>query len=211
MRPVTRTQDLRRQIGQLLWVGFDGPQAPAGLLGRIAAGEVGAAVLFARNLAGPDEIVDQLVELNASLHAAAPADAPLLIAVDQEGGRVQRVRSPGTVWPPMLRLGERAAADPAAATALAEKVGRALGAELAVLGFDVDFAPVLDVLTNPQNPVIGDRAFAREPGLVARLGGAFARGLAAAGVLPCGKHFPGHGDTALDSHLKLPRLDLDAA
>ena len=190
----------RADIGQLLWVGFDGTEAPAPLLARIAAGDVGAAILFARNI----QDIDQLTRLIAALHDAAPAD-PLLVALDQEGGRVQRVRAPATVWPPMLRLGEHPDAD-----ALAEPVGRALGDELAALGFDVDFAPVLDVLTNPENPVIGDRAFATTPERVATLAGAFARGLAAAGVIPCGKHFPGHGDTHLDSHLALPRVDQPA-
>jgi beta-N-acetylhexosaminidase len=90
---------------------------------------------------------------------------------------------------------------------MARAVGEALGLELAALGFDIDFAPVLDVHTNPQNPVIGDRAFATEPAAVARRALAFAEGLAAAGVLACGKHFPGHGDTLLDSHLALPRID----
>jgi beta-N-acetylhexosaminidase len=186
-----------------LWVGFDGQVAPPGLLSRIREGEVGATILFARNLSG----IDALVALTSALHAAAPEGAPLLIAVDQEGGRVQRVRAPATVWPPMARLGRLAARDLPRAEALAEQVGRAMGAELAALGFDIDFAPVLDVHTNPQNPVIGDRAFATTPEHVATLAGAFAKGLSHAGILPCGKHFPGHGDTALDSHLELPSVD----
>jgi beta-N-acetylhexosaminidase len=111
----------------------------------------------------------------------------------------------------MLRLGERAVRDPAGARRLAELAGRAIGAEIAALGFDVDFAPVLDVHTNPRNPIIGDRAFATTADQVIRLAGAFARGLAASGILACGKHFPGHGDTTSDSHLALPRIDHDLA
>jgi beta-N-acetylhexosaminidase len=113
----------------------------------------------------------------------------------------------------MLRFGERLvaagtdAAKRAAVLELAERVGRAIGAEVAAAGFDVDFAPVLDVHTNEANPVIGDRSFAREPEAVVALAGRFAAGLAAAGVIACGKHFPGHGDTHLDSHLALPRVD----
>jgi beta-N-acetylhexosaminidase len=91
--------------------------------------------------------------------------------------------------------------------ALAEQVGTAMGHELRALGFDIDFAPVLDVHTNPDNPIIGDRAFGTEPEAVARRALAYARGLHAAGILACGKHFPGHGDTATDSHLELPRID----
>ncbi len=196
-------EDIRRDAGQLLWIGFDGVDASDSLRRRLAAGEAGAAVLFRRNL----QSMPQLSALTRSLHSAAPASAPLLIAVDQEGGRVQRVRAPATEWPPMLRLGDRAASDPDAAERLAERVGRAIGDELAAVGFDIDFAPVLDVHTNPANPVIGDRAFATTPEMVARLAGAFARGLAAAGILGCGKHFPGHGDTSTDSHLELPRVD----
>jgi beta-N-acetylhexosaminidase len=90
--------------------------------------------------------------------------------------------------------------------ALARQAGRAMGRELAAAGFNVNFAPVLDVDSNPANPVIGDRAFARTPGRVARLGLAFAEGLMDAGILPCGKHFPGHGDTSEDSHLALPEV-----
>ena len=99
--------------------------------------------------------------------------------------------------------------DDSEAEVLSERVGAAIGAELAALGFDLDFAPVLDVLTNPDNPVIGDRAFSREPERAALRALAFARGLERCGVLACGKHFPGHGDTATDSHLELPRIGHD--
>jgi beta-N-acetylhexosaminidase len=201
--------DLPQLVGQLLWVGFDGHELPAELKKRIGAGEVGGVILFRRNIRDPE----QCAALCASLRAAAPRHAPLLLSVDQEGGRVQRLRVPATEWPPMLRLGERLAAaggdeaKRASVLALAEAVGRAVGAEVAACGFDVDFAPVLDVHTNEANPVIGDRAFARDAESVALLAGKFADGLAAAGVIACGKHFPGHGDTHLDSHLALPRID----
>jgi beta-N-acetylhexosaminidase len=187
-----RPGEIERNVGQLLWIGFPGTELPERVATRLRDGEAGAVILFRENLGD----IEQVVALNNALHAAAPG---LLIAVDQEGGRVQRVRAPATVWPPMLRL-------EGAEAALAERVGRALGDELAALGFDVDFAPVLDVHTNAQNPIIGDRAFATTQEGVARLAGAFARGLLASGVLPCGKHFPGHGDTNLDSHLALPRV-----
>lgn len=206
-----RSRELARRVGQLLWVGFDGHELPTDLRRRITEGHVGAAILFSRNVAS----VEQTRALVATLHdAAPPSGPPLLVAVDQEGGSVQRIREPATVWPAMMSLGERAATSPQAADAaeaLAARVGEALGLELAALGFDVDFAPVLDVHTNPANPVIGRRAFATSPEQVARLAGAFARGLDRAGLLACGKHFPGHGDTALDSHLALPRVDHPAS
>jgi beta-N-acetylhexosaminidase len=186
------------QAGQLLIVGFEGKTAPAELVARIRAGRVGGVVLFARNLGTLDEII----ALTRELAAAVPAgDPPLVISIDQEGGRVQRVKAPFPHWPPMATLGARDD------QALAEAVGRAMGEEVAALGFNVDFAPVLDVHTNPANPIIGDRAFGETPEHAARQALAFWRGLEAAGVRGCGKHFPGHGDTATDSHLALPRVD----
>jgi len=203
---------VRDDVGQLLWVGFPGPSVPDALRGKLARGEVGATIVFKRNLVitgtGPDERcdLDALVALNAELHQAASDGTPAWIAVDQEGGVVQRVRAPATRWPAMAALDRLAAPDD---STVAEQVGRAMGDELRALGFDVDFAPVLDVHTNPANPIIGDRAFGRDAESVARRALAFARGLDAAGVLACGKHFPGHGDTATDSHLELPRIDHD--
>ena len=204
---------MREDVGQLLWVGFEGTQVPAELRARLDAGAVGATILFKRNLvyskvpgAVPPEVcdLDALVALNRELHRAAPDGTPALIAVDQEGGVVQRVRAPGTSWPPMMAHDGLPEPDD---TRIAEQVGRAIGDELRAVGFDVDFAPVLDVHTNPDNPIIGDRAFGRDATSVARRALAFARGLDASGILACGKHFPGHGDTDTDSHLELPRVD----
>lgn len=208
-RVVGGAQSVERDVGELLWVGFEGTRVPADLRARIADRRVGGVVLFARNLParGDETDVPALVELIAELHAAAPSGSPLLVSIDQEGGRVQRVKAPATVWPPMLSFeGFR---DPSTAVQMAFDVGSALGAELAVLGVDVDFAPILDVHTNAANPIIGDRAFATDPARAADRALAFARGLAAAGILACGKHFPGHGDTSTDSHLELPRVDRD--
>jgi beta-N-acetylhexosaminidase len=187
----------RDQPGQLLFAGFEGTALPADLAALIAAGRVGGVVLFARNVGSPE----QLRSLVSELHERAPADAPLTVAIDQEGGRVQRLRAPWTEWPPMRRLGERGS--PADTEALA----RALGRELADLRVDLDFAPVADVDTNPDNPVIGDRSFSRDPEEVARHALAFTRGLQGEGVAACAKHFPGHGDTSVDSHLDLPRIE----
>jgi beta-N-acetylhexosaminidase len=202
----------RDDIGQLLWIGFAGPATPA-LRDRLARGEAGATIVFKRNVpmaaAGPDgerADLDALVELTGALRVRAPDGTPALIAIDQEGGPVQRVRAPATRWPAMAALDRFAPPEDAV---VAEAVGRAIGDELAALGFDIDFAPVLDVHTNPANPVIGERAFGREAEAVARRALAFARGLDAAGIVACGKHFPGHGDTATDSHLELPRIDHD--
>jgi beta-N-acetylhexosaminidase len=190
---MSQIRTLTELAHQLLIVGFDGHTAPAGTLELVRAG-VGGVILFARNVASPE----QVAELNRTLKVAAPQ--PLLSSVDQEGGRVARLRAPWTVWPPLRQFG-RANDD-----VLAEEFGRTLGVELKACGFDLDYAPVLDVDSNPANPVIGDRSFGADPEVVGRLGSAVIRGLQAIGVAACGKHFPGHGDTSQDSHLTLPGL-----
>ena len=191
--------------GQLLVVGFDGTTLPEALRSRLGRGERGGAVLFKRNIGQSGSAVDlvQVAKLNAAIAAAAPQDLPPLIGVDQEGGRVQRLGPPVIQLPPMRQLGD--VNDPT----LVERVAKAVGNELSILGFTMSFAPVLDVDTNPANPVIGDRSFGREPRSVMRAGVAYLRGLQSAGVLACAKHFPGHGDTEDDSHLALPRVRHD--
>jgi beta-N-acetylhexosaminidase len=190
---MTAAATLEALAHRILIAGFDGHAAPEATLAQVRKG-LGGVILFARNVASPE----QVAELNRTLKAAAPGK--LLSSVDQEGGRVARLRSPWTLWPPMRRLGE------AGDEALAHEVGRTLAVELKACGFDIDYAPVLDVDSNPANPIIGDRSFSRDPQVVARIGAAMARGLQALDVAACGKHFPGHGDTAQDSHLELPRL-----
>ena len=121
-----------------------------------------------------------------------------MVAIDHEGGRVLRLGEPFTQFPPAAVVGRTRNPD------LAYRVGHAMGVELASVGIDLSFAPVLDVHSNPANPVIGDRAFGSDPALVSEMGIALMRGLHDGGVLSCGKHFPGHGDTEKDSHLELP-------
>ena len=177
-------------------MGFDGLVASVDLLGRISRSEIGGVMLFRPNIENPA----QVAALVSSLRAASPPDAPLVVSIDQEGGRVQRLRAPLTTWPDM---GSVAAAGDVSRT---RAVGSALGGELAALGIGWNFAPVLDVHTNPRNPVIGNRAFGSRPESVIDHALAFWRGLHDAKVLGCGKHFPGHGDTQADSHLELPSV-----
>jgi len=198
--------EFERQGARCVFVGIKGTTpAPAEL--ELVRRGVGGVILFARNVAEPA----QVAELTRHLKAAAPG--PLLICVDQEGGRVQRLRPPHwTAWPSMRRLGEidqQGGLDGMGGTAIAERLGEMIARELAACGIDVDFAPVMDVDTNPDNPVIGDRSFSRDPRRVARLGVALAQGLERSGVASCAKHYPGHGDTSQDSHLTLPRLAHD--
>jgi beta-N-acetylhexosaminidase len=187
---------LRRQIGQLLIAGFDGQQVSVELKALARDMGLGGVILFARNIAEPGQVAEVAYEAAHLL-----PDLPLWVSVDQEGGRVARLKTPFTEWPPMATLGR--SGDPA----LAERFARALGSELAAVGVTLDYAPVLDVHTNPQNPVIGDRALADKATDVARLGAAIVRGLQAEGIAACGKHFPGHGDTSTDSHLELPLVE----
>jgi beta-N-acetylhexosaminidase len=186
--------------GQLLFVGFPGYDVPRDLAELVREGRVGGVILFKRNVRDPEQVRAVVAEL----HALAPEGAPLVVALDQEGGRVQRLRAPWTEWPPMRALGRGAPDDTA-------RFASALAVELRDCGFDLDFAPVVDVDSNPDNPVIGDRSFGGSPGVVADHATAFIEAMQDAGVAACAKHFPGHGDTDLDSHLALPKLDLDLA
>lgn len=184
-----------REAGQVIVAGYPAGDPPPEILESLAEERLGGVILFKRNVGAPIGVARQVAQIAEATSGPAP-----FVAVDQEGGRVQRLRAPFLELPPMRRLGELD--DPA----FTRRVARELGGQLAAVGFNVDFAPVLDVDTNPANPIIGDRSFSADPAKVATHGRAFAEGLADAGVLACGKHFPGHGDTELDSHLALPSL-----
>lgn len=155
-------------------------------------------ILFKRNIGG----VEQATRLIETCVGRDPTH-PTLVCVDQEGGRVCRFDSPVLRLPPMRSLG--AIGDPD----LTRTAATLLGRQLRSIGVNLDFAPILDVDSNPDNPIIGDRAFSSSADEVTLHGLAFAKGLMEGGVLPCGKHFPGHGDTDTDSHLALPRLAHD--
>ncbi|MFA6148358.1 MAG: beta-N-acetylhexosaminidase [bacterium] len=181
-----------------LWVGFEGKSVPAALSRWLGRGEAGGVVLYARNIESPA----QVLALCREIRSAAGRGNPLpLIAVDQEGGRVARLKDPPFTWFPPARASSLFCCRN---ESVAEGVGAATAAELRAVGIDVNFAPVLDVDSNPRNPVIGDRAFSADPDAVAALGIAFAKGSLSRGILPVGKHFPGHGDTSADSHEELP-------
>ena len=189
--------ELERLASSCILPGFEGPTVPDWLRRRLAEG-LGGVVLYAWNV----ESRDQLRALTDDLRSER---SDLLLAIDEEGGDVTRLEaSTGSSYPGNGALG---VVDD---VGLTERVAASLGAELADAGVNLDFAPVADVNTNPQNPVIGIRSFGADAELVARHVAAFVRGLQGSGVAACAKHFPGHGDTAVDSHLALPvveRLD----
>jgi beta-N-acetylhexosaminidase len=187
---------LRQHVGQLLVAGFDGSDVPVELRALAREFSIGGVALFKRNVQDPE----QVSEVARQIEALDP-ELPPWVAVDQEGGRVARLKRPFTEWPPMITLGR--AGDPA----LARRFARALADELAAVGVTLDFAPVIDVLTNAKNPVIGDRALAEGVDAVVELGRAIIIELQDAGIAACGKHFPGHGDTNVDSHHELPVVE----
>jgi len=187
------TSALEKQAASLFTVGFPGKTVTNELLGLLARG-VGGVIFFGRNVGAPAEVLELTRELKRV------AARPLVLALDQEGGPVARLRQGFTELPPMRAVGATGSAT------LARELGRLVAHELRAVGFDMNYAPVLDVDTNPRNPVIGARSFGRTPELVTELGLALAAGLEDVGVAACAKHFPGHGDTSQDSHLELPKL-----
>lgn len=184
---------LERMAHGLFLAGWDGHELSPEVDQLLHHGLRGV-VLFAKNI----RTADQTDSLCRAVHAARGPGG--LIGIDQEGGRVARLRDGFFVAPPMAELGRSASPE------LVYDLGRLVGLQLKAMGIHLNFAPVLDVDTHPDNPVIGNRAFGRDPQRVAQLGAALARGLQDVGVAACGKHFPGHGDTHQDSHHTLPRL-----
>ena len=180
------------RAGQMICCGIAGTEIDDGIRRLIEEKRIGGVILFARNCPSPEvaaDLVGKLQEL---------AGGDLLVGIDQEGGRVMRLPSPPYKLPPAQMMARMFKPKEI------EKVAFGLGKKLKELGINCDFAPVLDVATNPENTVIGDRAFGKHVGPVEKFGTAFFKGLQQAGVIPCGKHFPGHGDTLADSHHELP-------
>jgi beta-N-acetylhexosaminidase len=188
----------RRDIGQFLIGSLPGRTLPVELRSLAREFDLGGVILFSRNIEAPEQVAELAAESEA-LGRTSPA----WVSVDQEGGRVARLKEPFTKWPPMATLG-RAGRE---GEPLAERFAKALAEELRAVGITLDYAPVLDIHTNPKNPVIGDRALAERADDVARLGRVIIKALQASGVAACGKHFPGHGDTSTDSHFELPLIE----
>lgn len=188
------------KIGQLMMFGIDGTTITDHAIELIKKYKVGNIILFARNAQSPK----QLYELNQSLQKCAQAELqiPLFISIDQEGGMVTRIFNGATFFPGAMTI---SATDELSNS---YNVGDLMGRELQALGVNMNLAPVLDVNNNPKNPVIGVRSFGDDPHRVADYGIQFMKGLQNH-VIATGKHFPGHGDTHLDSHLALPKVDYD--
>lgn len=192
---------LREKIGQMVMCGFDGMVPTDGIRELIREYRVGGIIYFRRNVGRPEEIAGLSAELRRL--AAEVSDVPLWIAVDQEGGMVARIDRGVALMPGNMAIG--ATRD----VGLAYETAHVSALELRQMGINVNLAPCLDVNNNPANPVIGVRSFGERPELVAELGAAAVSGYQDAGVVACAKHFPGHGDTAADSHLELPLIPHD--
>ena len=193
----------RQDAGALFILGFDGIRVDAGIEAVIERWRPAGFILFRRNIESPR----QVAELCRGLHRLYPESDPPLISVDQEGGRVARLRAPFTELPSARELGRHA--ERTGSLELIEQAAALTAAELTAVGINFNYAPVMDVDSNPDNPVIGDRAFAADPATVAEIGCRQIRAFQQRGMLACAKHFPGHGDTNTDSHDELPVVRRD--
>lgn len=194
----TAELSLEEKIGQMMMIGFSGTSLPAHVRGRLATGKAGFVLLFYHNVESVEQVVDLTNDIHAS-HSPAP-----MIWTDQEGGNVVQFKEiAATALSPMGM-----AATGRCATA--RRAGHIIGGEMKALGVDGVFAPVLDVNTQADNPIIGFRSFSDDPRVVARFGHCLAKGLRRGGVAACGKHFPGHGGVLVDSHRTLPRFTADS-
>ena len=192
---------LKEKIGQMIVAGVAGTTLGANDRKMIAEDKIGGVILYAnniRNLQGAVSLINALKNTNV------PNPAPLFVGVDQEGGRVSRL--PGE----FVKMPANRAVGNAGKPELAGEMGELIGRELKAVGFNLDFAPVLDVNSNSDNPVIGDRSFGSSADLVTKLGLPELEGIRGEGIVPVVKHFPGHGDTSVDSHLELPVVNKTA-
>lgn len=189
---------LAEKIGQLLVIGVDGTVFSDEMDNLIRNYHVGGVIVMGKNISATAEIL-QLI--NDSKQANEPNKIPLFMSVDEEGGRVSRLPAGIPKLPASARIGKQND------EAISYRAGSYLAEVLQEFGYNMNFAPVLDINNNPKNPVIGDRSLGADPELVARLGAATMRGMSDNGIISVVKHFPGHGDTVVDSHKALPKVE----
>lgn len=193
---------MREKIGQLVMIGIEGHELSESEAEFIVRNDIGGIILFSRNISSPKQVFDLCQQIQ-KLSKKTKSQAPFFIGVDNEGGRVARLKDGFTKWPPLAALGK------IGSTSLAFKYSQSMGEELLATGINLNFAPCVDVLTNPKNTVIGDRSLNADPEEVAKMASALVRGYIKAGIIPCAKHFPGHGNTLVDSHEDLPKEQTD--
>lgn len=193
---------IEEKVGQLVIVGVDGYENNDNSKQLIEKYHVGGFILFKKNI---QDYHQTLALLNSLKEANSINRNPLFLSVDEEGGRVSRMPDEFLKFPTNKEIGELSNSD------LSYKVGSIIGEELKSFGFNMDFAPVLDINSNPKNPIIGDRSFGTDASIVTKLGIQTMKGLQDQNIISVVKHFPGHGDTAVDSHKGLPRVNNDLA
>lgn len=198
---ILRSMSIEEKVGQLLFIGFGGTEANEHIRFWLQDRKVGGVALFSRNIVD----LEQTARFTRQLHGLVDGRTPIFLSLDQEGGNVIRVKDGAMLLPGNMALG--ATRSPT----LAYVAGRSLAIDLHLLGFNMNLAPVLDVNSNPRNPVIGVRSYGEKPELVADLGSWYVRGQQEMGVVAVAKHFPGHGDTHTDSHFAMPAISADLA
>lgn len=191
---------LHEKIGQILMVGFEGTTLEDETKRLIEEEHIGGVILFSRNVENPKQL---LALMNEIKKANSNSRIPLFLSVDEEGGRVSRMPNELIKTPTSRMIGQRNDKE------YAYNIGNAIGGKIKAFGFNMNFAPILDIDSNPKNPVIGDRSFGASERIVSEMGIAIMKGLQEKNVISVIKHFPGHGDTSVDSHIGLPNVDKD--
>jgi beta-N-acetylhexosaminidase len=196
---MSQIQDLKTLVGQLFLVGFDGLSVPSEFKSAIQEHKIGGTIYFKRNFQSPAQLAELSNELQFTCrHSSSPF---LFISIDHEGGKVNRLVNSFTKFPGNENLGE------INSPKMGFQFGAIIAKELKAVGINLNFAPVVDVNTNPDNPVMKGRMFSSDPEVCGKMGSAVCRGIQKMGVAAVAKHFPGHGDTKVDSHFDLPRID----
>lgn len=193
---------MNKNFGQLMIIGIQGKTLTEDEKKFIINNNISGVILMGRNCESPKQVHDLCHDIQ-SLRFKMPDKAPLFIGIDMEGGRVQRLKAPFTLWPPARKLGD------IDNSTLTFNFSQKMGMELKSVGINLNFAPCVDIFSNPQNTVIGDRALGTDPEHVGKHASAMVRGFIKSEIIPCVKHFPGHGNTLLDSHEDLPKENSD--
>lgn len=193
---------IEEKIGQMIFGGVEDTVFNDKTKSLVVDYKLGGIILFKKDLDNTEQSVELLNNIKVENQNNK---VPIFLGVDQEGGRVERLPDEVTSLPTNKVIGERNNED------LSYNIGTVLGEQLNTYGFNLNFAPVLDVNSNPDNPIIGDRSFSNDPGVVSKLGIKTMQGMQAKNIVTAVKHFPGHGDTAVDSHLELPTVDKSLA
>lgn len=193
-----KSMTLKEKIGQLIIVGFEGTNINEEVIKYIEDFKVGGFILFSRNIVDENQTLELLNDLK---EANSNNDIPLFLSIDEEGGRVSRLPKSFVKLPEATKLGNKNDSN------ISYRFGQTLGERVKSLGFNMDFAPVLDINSNPKNPVIGTRSLGNTVEIVKNNGIEVMRGIKDTKVIPAAKHFPGHGDTSIDSHVNLPKVD----